>query len=72
MATLGGNLEAARIEAGFASQAAVAAALDISLNTWNRWATDRARPGVNTLIAIAKALGTSASALLDGVDTQTD
>ncbi len=65
--TLGDNIRDARVLAGLTQRAAARAA-GISHVHWNNLEQGHSVPSVTMLLAMAKAMGTTGSALLTGVE----
>lgn len=67
LATLAANLRAARVAAGL-SQVKLAIAAGLDLSYLNEIENTKRDPSVTTIVKLARALGTTPSGLLSGVE----
>lgn len=67
LATLAANIRSVRVDVGL-SQVKLAVAAGVDLSYLNEIENSKRDPSVTTLLKIARALGTTPAALLDGVE----
>jgi len=72
VATIGENIRAARIRAGYATGKAFAAAIAAPESRISEWEKDTYKPRLATLLRVATFLRLSIDDLLDGVDSDYD